>query len=441
MSSLFQFSSLIQAGIEAGKLVQVISNTGIPLSMVRDKATGQFVAHAVGLVSNSISLNPIMTPFQLLFSGIGIYQTHKGFQSVEKGLHSLQSSVGVLQSSVQVLQTTTSVIGVLGATTSVLGAVNLYQTLKLKKAVENLDLKVENGFINLEQAILLQGKELASIIHSATQDIKFETQRVILVRAYGLFATALDRLRVAIRFENIDRRNSEIDAIRGMLYQALADYNNPQLLENMSAPAQLRRQECVWSIEQAIINTYQMQGELSAVTEHLLKLQTNIRTDSVRTISACANQDELNFLAPEISRIHECDLFLLESWQHQTDWMRSLPSAELKSFTNPDSSIDNYSEQLDNISEVELPEQNLQEDVHDRAVLDRLLFMMDVDRRRKAELYIAQKSISSGHKTLSCQNLHLASDTAVANLYSYFQSKDNLQYVLSPYPDQSRKVV
>jgi hypothetical protein len=67
--------------------------------------------------------------------------------------------------------------------------------------------------------------------------------------------------------------------------------------------------------------------------------------------------------------------------------------------------------------------------------------MMDVDRRRKAELYIAQKSISSGHKTLSCQNLHLASDTAVANLYSYFQSKDNLQYVLSPYPAQSRKVV
>jgi hypothetical protein len=400
--------------------------------MVRDAATGQFVAHAVGVVSNSISLNPIMAPFQLLFSGIGIYQTHKGFQSVEKGLHALQSSVGVLQSSVQVLQTTTSVIGVLGATTSVLGAVNLYQTLKLKKAVENLDLKVENGFINLEQAIFLQGKELASIIQSATQNIKFESQRVILVRAYGLFMTALDRLRLAMRFESIDRRNSEIDAIRGMLYQALADYNNPQLLENMSAPAQLRRQECVWSIEQAIINTYQMQGELSAVTEHLLKLQTNIRTDSVRTILACANQDELNFLAPEISRIHDCDLFLLESWQHQTDWIRSLSSAELKSFQNT-ASLDSYSEQLDNTSGVELPEQNFQEDVHDRAVLDRLLFMMDIDRRRKAELYIAQKAISSGHKTLSCPNLHLASDATVANLYSYFQSKDNSQYVLSPY--------
>ena len=254
-------------------------------------------------------------------SGIQAYQNHQ----VAKGLHALQSSVGVLQ-------TTTSIIGVLGATTAVLGAVNLSQTLKLKKAVEKLELRVENGFVNLEQALAAQGKELVAMIQSATQDIKFEQQRLILVKAYGLFTTALDRLRLAMRLENIDRRNSEIDAIRGMLYQALADYNNPQLLENMSAPAQLRRQECVWSIEQAIINTYQMQGELSAVTEHLLKLQTNIRTDSVRTISACANQDELNFLAPEISRIHDCDLFLLESWQQQTDWMRSLSSAELKSF-------------------------------------------------------------------------------------------------------------
>jgi hypothetical protein len=422
MSLLFQFPSIIQAGIESGKLIQVISSTGVPLSIVRDAATGQFAGNAISVVSNGLSLNPVTAPFQLITGGIQAYQTHQ----VAKGLHALQSSVGVLQ-------TTTSIIGVLGATTAVLGAVNLYQTLKLKKAVENLELKVENGFINLEQALATQGKELVAMIQSAAQNIKFESQRVILVRAYGLFTTALDRLRLAMRLENIDRRNSEIDAIRGMLYQALADYKNPQLLENMSAPAQLRRQECVWSIEQSIINTYQMQSELSAVTEHLLKLQTNIRTDSVRTISACANQDELNFLAPEISRIHDCDLFLIESWQQQTDWMRSLSSAELKSFQNPES-LDNYSEQLDNTTEVEQPAQNFQEDTHDRASLDRLFFMMDVDRRHKAELYIAQKAILSGNKTLDSQNLQLASDATVANLYSYFQSKDDLQYVLSSYP-------
>jgi hypothetical protein len=248
------------------------------------------------------------------------------------------------------------------------------------------------------------------------------------VRAYGLFTTALDRLRSAMRFENIDRRNSEIDAIRGMLYQSLADYSNPHLLENMSAPAQLRRQECVWSIEQAIINTYQIQGELSAVIEHLLKLQTNIRTDSVRAISACANKDELNFLAPEISRIHDCDLFLLESWQHQADWMRSLSTDELKSFQDHNL-VSNYSGRLENNE----PEENFKEDIHDRALLDRLLFMMDIDRRRKAESYIAKQAILSGSRILSSQNLQLVSATAVANLYSYFQSKDDLKYVLSPY--------
>ncbi|MCY7366950.1 MAG: hypothetical protein LH474_02230, partial [Chamaesiphon sp.] len=122
----------------------------------------------------------------------------------------------------------------------------------------------------------------------------------------------------------------------------------------------------MWLIEQAIINTYQMQGELSAVSEQLLKLQATIRTDSARTISACANQDELNFLAPEISRIHDCDLFLLESWQQQTEWMRSLSPDELKSFQNPDL-VDSHSDRLEN-HEVE---PNFQEDVHDRAVLDR----------------------------------------------------------------------
>ena len=417
MSLLFQFPSLIQAGIESGKLIQVISSTGVPLSMVRDAATGQFAGNAIAVVRNGLSLNPVTAPFQLLSSGIQAVQTHQ----VIKGLNALQSSIGVLQ-------TTTSIIGALGATTAVLGAVNLYQTLKLKKAVENLELKVESGFIDIELSLVTQRKELVDMIKSAAQDIKFESQRIILVRAYGLFTTALDRLRSAMRFENIDRRNSEIDAIRGMLYQSLADYSNPHLLENMSAPAQLRRQECVWSIEQAIINTYQIQAELSAVIEHLLKLQTNIRTDSVRAISACANKDELNFLAPEISRIHDCDLFLLESWQLQADWMRSLSTDELKSFQDHNL-VNNYSGRLENNE----PEENFKEDIHDRALLDRLLFMMDIDRRRKAESYIAKQAILSGSRILSSQNLQLVSATAVANLYSYFQSKDDLKYVLSPY--------
>jgi len=42
---MFQFPPLIQAGIQAGKYAQVWSN-GIPLSIARDRVTGQFVSHA-----------------------------------------------------------------------------------------------------------------------------------------------------------------------------------------------------------------------------------------------------------------------------------------------------------------------------------------------------------------------------------------------------------
>ncbi len=39
---LFQFAPAIQAGIDAGKYLQVFSNK-VPLSMARDTVTGQFV--------------------------------------------------------------------------------------------------------------------------------------------------------------------------------------------------------------------------------------------------------------------------------------------------------------------------------------------------------------------------------------------------------------
>ena len=62
---LFQFPSIIQAGINAHKYVQVISSTGAPLSIARDKATGQFVGHAVGVLSNGAALNPLTAIPQL----------------------------------------------------------------------------------------------------------------------------------------------------------------------------------------------------------------------------------------------------------------------------------------------------------------------------------------------------------------------------------------
>jgi hypothetical protein len=222
---LFQFPSVIQAGIDAHKYVQVISSTGVPLSIARDAATGQFVGHAVGVLSNGAALNPLAAIPQLAMGAGQMYQMHRGFQAV-------QASLGVLQA-------TTAVIGVGVAAGVALSAVNLYQTLKLKKAVERLEVKVDNGFIDLKQALKDQGAEVRQLIEQVAQDIKFEQHRLVLIRAYGLFNQAMHRLQVSMNLQDVNRRNAEIDAARGMLFEALADYTNPQLLEETCSAGQL----------------------------------------------------------------------------------------------------------------------------------------------------------------------------------------------------------
>jgi hypothetical protein len=125
-------------------------------------------------------------------------------------------------------------------------SLNFYQTLKLRKAVERLEVKVENGFINLKQALRNQGVEIKQLILEVTQDIKFEQHRLVLVRAYGLLTQALQRFQMALKLQDTNRRNAEIDATRGMLFEALADYTNPDLLEETCAAGQLRRLACAW---------------------------------------------------------------------------------------------------------------------------------------------------------------------------------------------------
>jgi hypothetical protein len=102
------------------------------------------------------------------------------------------------------------------------------------------------------------------------------------------------------------------------------------LLSETSAAGQLRRLECAWAIEQTIVLTYQLQNEPAAVSDRLSHLQDKIRQDSLTVIDRCETEDELDFLFPELTRIHDHDLAVLESWQNHVDWMRSLPPSELK---------------------------------------------------------------------------------------------------------------
>ncbi len=114
---LFQFTPAIEAGIAAGKYLQVVSSTGVPLGIARDAATGRFVGQAVGVLSNGAALNPLLAVPQLAMGAGQMYQNHLGLQALQS-----------LSASVATLQATTAAIGVGVAAGVALSAVNLYQT-------------------------------------------------------------------------------------------------------------------------------------------------------------------------------------------------------------------------------------------------------------------------------------------------------------------------
>ena len=390
--------------------------------MARDAATGQFVAHAIGAVAQNSPLSTLVSPLQLVTSGAQMYhQTHMGFQAVQAGLQSIQTSLGVLQA-------TTAFIGVGTVAVGALAAVNLHQTMKLRKEVGQLRLEIKEGFIDLKQALKDQGAEIKELIEQVAQDVEFRNHRTILIRAYGLFTQALHRLRSAMQIQDANRRNAEIDGARGMLFQALADYDNRELLEATCSAGQLRRMECAWAIEQAIVTTYQVQNESSAVSDRLLHLQNKIRQDSLTVIDNCETEDELDFLFPEITRIHDHDLAVLESWQNHVDWMRSLPPSELKLLQNADFSNSEVIVNTDTTALAVPPEQlvyeNLKEKSHFVSLLNQLQFMMQPELRRESEFYVSQQAAIAGYKTLVTSNLQKASNLAVANLYWYFKVRD-----------------
>ncbi|MHC5737694.1 hypothetical protein [Nostoc sp.] len=354
-----------------------------------------------------------------------MYQTQQGFTAVLNGLQTIQTSLGVLQA-------TTALIGVGTIAGVALTAVNLHQTMKLRKEVEQMRLEVKNGFIDLKQALKDQGVEIRQIIQQVAQDIKFEQHRTALVRAYGVFIQAMNRFRSAMQLQDFSRRNAEIDGVRGMLFAALADYSNPHLLEETCAAGQLRRLECAWAIEQAIVVTYQVQNEVSAVSDRLSHLQDKICEDAHHVINRCESHDELDFLFPEIIRIKNHDLAVLDSWQNHVDWMRSLPpqaslpSSDLKLLSSPD--FNSPETHYSTINVVEPPEQlvyeSLAEKSHFYSLRDQLLFIFEPELRREYEFYISEQAVITGYKTLVTSNLQQASDLTVGNLYYYFKIRD-----------------
>ncbi|WP_228059792.1 hypothetical protein [Plectonema radiosum] len=328
------------------------------------------------------------------------------------------------------MQATTALIGVGTVAAIALSAINLQQTLQLREDIKQMRLEVKNGFIDLKQALRDQGTEIRQVIEQVAQDIKFEQHRVVLAQAYGLFTQALQRFRSAMQIQDDSRRNGEIDAVRGMLYQALASYTNPQLLEETCAAGQLRRLECAWAIEQAIVTTYQVQNEMSAVSDRLDHLKNHICENACQIVDSCASEDELNFLFPEMSRIRNHDLAIVETWQNQINWIQNLPSDELELLNSSDFNISDTEDIADKSTVIVSipPEQviyeNLREKSHYYSLHDQLIFMFNPDLRKQYENYVNQQANVAGYKTLVPRNLQQASDLTVANLYYYFKVRD-----------------
>lgn len=423
---LFQFAPAIQAGINSGVYEIVRNNaTGALVGIARDKVTGQFVGHAIGITAQAISsINPLFAPANLVMGGLQMAQTHLGFQKTYTMLNTLGQSVAVLQS-------TTNLIGLGAAVGVVLSAVNLHQTLKLRKDVKQLRLEVKGGFIDLKEALNEQGRDVIKRIDEVANDIKFAMYHQELAKAYGLFATALERFKNALILKDFSELNSEIKATRNTLFDALAVYDNPRLLGESCSAGKLRKQECVWAIEQAITMTFQVQGASEMVSHRLYQLQDKIRNDLLAVVNECQEEDELDFLFPEFKRIHDHDLAVLNSWQNHLDWSQSLSPSELKDLQNTDFTKSEFSGDFeastDNELELEPPEQleykNLKQKSHYFSLRDQLKFIVKPELRQEHEFYIIQQATTSGLNALAPDNWQKISDLTVANLYWYFKSQ------------------
>lgn len=421
---LFVFPPLIQAGIAAGQYEVVKNAAGIALGIARDKATGQFIGHAIGMLGNGgIPFNPVVVPLQFT----QMYQMQQGFKAVQVGLQSIQASLGVLQ-------TVTALTGIGVAANLAVSALSFWQILKLREDVKLQRLEMQEGFLDLKKVLKGQGKEILEKIDEAVQDIEFRNHRQALAQAYGKFIEAARLMKIAISCEDLAIRNSDLANARQTLGEALADYKNPHLLPEVDSVTKLRRSECIWAIEQTIALTYQLQNQPEALSYCLQQLQNRVCNDVLEVVRKCESEDELEIIFPEITRICEQDLVLLKVWQEQVAWERSLSSSQKESLQEIDvNHPETFKPLIVEHSEIP-PEQllyeTLREKSHFPALCDVLQLMISTEIRQEYETYIDQQAKYTEHKALTVTNLQQMSNLSVANLFWYFQVRDESEQTL-----------
>ncbi len=104
----FVFSPEVQARIASGAY-EVVRNkaTGQLIGLVRDKATGKFVAHAALAVVRSTPLAPLIPLAELVMGGMQIINTNLGFQEtnsrIDAGFQETNTRIGLVDDHLQSL--------------------------------------------------------------------------------------------------------------------------------------------------------------------------------------------------------------------------------------------------------------------------------------------------------------------------------------------------
>ena len=428
----YSFSAARQALLAAGKLVQAKTVDGLLLPFLKDPATGMIVEVAKGVTK--FSLQPFIAPAQAVLGSLNIIQTHLGFQETYKRLDVIKQTLQSLQSSLGVLQSTTAIIGVGTFTGVALTAVNLKQTLKLRQEVEQFRLEVKDGFIDIKCILHNQTEEIIEQIKRSQQDSEYQKKRQALTKAYCSFITALDRFRTALNIQNKERFNTEIDAVRSTLFNdVISVYNDRNLLNSLTPIERFRWLECFWTVENAIITTYQIQDEMIAVSQLLSELKIKMRQDILNLIDQISTDDELNFLFPEITHLHNHDFPVLETWQSNIDYRLSLKPLEQKRLSEqkilPEVNFNiedvvNSNLSIEFIPEV-LPEEleysKLKKKCDILSLKEQLRLLMNPQIRLEYTAYISRQATRYNYESLVSENLEEASNFALANLYYYFK--------------------
>ena len=447
----FIFPPHLQAGLAAGAYEIVKTGAGPLIGVARDKATGRIVGHAIGVTGNQ-ALGQVlgnvagqmaqtsllgMNPMAGLTGVISVAQNH---QIVGQNKHII-GQLGQVTRSLGVLQTSIGFIGVGIAANVALGAVSLWQIFKLRQDVEKLGIKIDKGFLDLTSLIQNQGQAIQEQLNRVADDITFQQHRLELVKAYGQFCGAIELIKTGLSCDDESIRNADLANARSMLGKALSIYRNPNILGDVKAPGYLRRVECAWLIEYEIARSYSLQNQLGSSSQSLLTLEEHIREDGVEVIDRCETEAELDFVGPELLHIHDNDLAFLNVERNQLDWVRSLPPEDKEQLQSLD-----ISETLD--SEGELSDEELSQlpaiaqyeefktKSHLLALCDQIRLMMKPQLRVNCIDYICDRAQQEGHRTLIPQYLNEASEFALANLFHYFQPRDDSQEETEEIPSQ-----